>query len=115
MVPDAELWNPGTKDRIDIIIWNGKIIGKHNNVRNVQGKANQMIQSVQSFKNMFSQLFQKGIPSFWDDKEKLIPQEEYQNMSIEVHMDYYKFEYLYQGLKGQIVVDKITYDFEIHS
>jgi FtsZ-binding cell division protein ZapB len=114
-VSNADLQTIGVKDRTAIIIWARKIIGKHNHIKNVQTKAEQMEQSVQDFKDLFSQLFNKGLPSFWDGRGNLISQEEYNVLLTQVRMDHSKFEDLEEGLKGVTIVDKLMNDFEVLS
>jgi hypothetical protein len=54
-----------------LIIWARRVIAKHNLLKSVQTKATQMEQSVQEFKDLFEELFIKGLPPFWDGKGKL--------------------------------------------
>ena len=48
-----------------------------------QEGADQMLQWVKSFKGLFLELFQKGIPSFWDEEGKYIPQSDYQTLLVQ--------------------------------
>ena len=61
---------------------------------------------------MFTQLFQKGLPSFWDDNGRLIPQDQYHVMLIQARMDHSKFDDLKKELDTNAVVEKLTNDFE---
>jgi hypothetical protein len=70
-VPPTDLQTIGVKDRTALIIWARRIITKHDLLKSVLNKAIQMEQSVQNFKNLFEELFIKGLPSFWDGKGKL--------------------------------------------
>jgi hypothetical protein len=74
-VPPTNIHTIGVKDRIALIIWARRIIAKHEILKSVMNKAIQMEQSVQNFKNLFEELFIKGLPSFWDGKGKLQDQE----------------------------------------
>jgi hypothetical protein len=65
------------------------------------------------FKNLFEELFIKGLPSFWDGKGKLQDQEEYNALLTQSRMDHSKFETTEEGLKGATLVDKLSTDFEI--
>ena len=49
----------GIRDRITVITWERKVIGKHRHVDSVQAKAYQMLQHVKSIKGLFLELFQK--------------------------------------------------------
>ena len=76
-IPTVELQPIRVKDIIALIIWAMRVISKHNLLKSVQTKATQMEKSVQEFKDLFEELFIKGLPPFWDGKGKLYDQEEY--------------------------------------
>jgi hypothetical protein len=111
-VPLADIQTIGVKYRTALIIWARRIITKHDLLKSVLNKAIQMEQSVQNFKNLFEELFIKGLPSFWDVKGKLQNQEEYNALLNQSRMDHSKFETLEEGLKGATLVDKLSIDFE---
>jgi hypothetical protein len=112
-VPSTDLQTIGVKDRTALIIWARRIIAKHNLLKSVTNKATQMEQTVQDFKNLFEELFIKGLPSFWDGKGKFHDQEEYNALLTHSRMDHSKFETLEEGLKGATLVDKLSTNFEI--
>jgi FtsZ-binding cell division protein ZapB len=114
-VSNAYLQTIGVKDRTVVIVCARKIIGKHNHMRNVRSKAEKIEQNVQSFKDLFSQLFKRGLPSFWNNNGKMVSQEKYNVLLTQARMDHSKFEDLEKGLKGNTIVDKLTNDFEILS
>ena len=68
----------GIKDRIIVITWANKIVGKNHHIESVEAKEDQMLHQVKYFKGMFIELFQKGLPPFWDEYGKLISQSDYQ-------------------------------------
>jgi hypothetical protein len=72
-----------------------------------------MEKSVQDFKDLFEELFIKGIPSFWDGKEKLHEHEAYNALLTQARVDHSRFEDLDEVLKGATVVEKLAIDFEI--
>jgi hypothetical protein len=72
-----------------------------------------MDQSIQEFKDTFEQLFFKGLPPFWDGKGKLYDPEKYNSLLTQCIMDHYKFDGLEENLKGPILVEYLTTDFEI--
>jgi hypothetical protein len=75
-IPTVELQTIGVKDRTTLIIWARRVIAKHNLLKLVQTKAIQMEKSIQEFKDLFEELFIKGLPPFWDGKGKLYDQED---------------------------------------
>jgi hypothetical protein len=72
-----------------------------------------MDQSVQDFKDLFEELFIKGLPPFWDGKGELYDQEEYNALLTQCRMDHSKFETLEENLKGATLVEHPIIDFEI--
>ena len=74
-----------------------------------------MKQNVQNFNNLFEKLFQKGLPSFWDENDNLISQEKYDVFLTQARIDHSKFEDLKKRLDGNVVANKLTNDFEIRS
>ena len=58
-------------------------------------------------------LFQKGLPSFWDENGRLSSQVEYQALLVKCILDHGKFDDMSQYLSGKLVIDKLAVDFEI--
>ena len=88
----------GIRDWIAIILWPRNFINKHNLVKVVQEKSNQMLLQFKYFKQMFQEHFDEGLPPFWDDNGKLFSQEQYHKLPVYEHMDHSKFEELRKGL-----------------
>lgn len=61
------------------------------------------LKKVQSFRNKFANIFNSGMPSFWDDKGNLISQEYYQALLIQKKSEEDKFEYLDKHMKGSTI------------
>ena len=80
------------RDRLTIIIWDRNFINKHNLVKVVQEKENQMLLEVKDFKKLFQEQFDEGIPPFKDDNGKLISQEHLHKFLVHERMDHSKFE-----------------------
>ena len=70
-----KLHDMGIKDRISIVLWAKKFIHKHNLMKTVQDRADEMAAQVDNFKRDFKDLFEDGLPSFWDAEGQLFPQE----------------------------------------
>ena len=100
-------------DIITVITWERKIVGKHHHVESVQAKANQILQQVNTFKDLFTELFQKRIPSFVDEDGKLISQSNYKSLLVQDRLDHRKFEDMTQSLTRKVIIDKLAMDFEI--
>ena len=88
----------GIRDSIVIILWAINFINKHNLVKVVQEKSNQILLDVNDFKKMFQEHFDEGLPPFWDDNGKFFSQEWYHRLLVHKRMDHSKFEELTKGL-----------------
>jgi hypothetical protein len=112
-VPNVDLQTIRVKDRTALIIWSRRIVAKHNFLKSVQNKAMKMEHNIQEFKDMFEQLFIKGLPPFWDGKGSLYNQEDYNYLLIQCRMDHSKFEAMEESLKGPSLVEYLATEFEI--
>ena len=63
-----KLHDIGVKDRISIVLWAKKFIHKHHLMQTVQDRADEMLSQVNNFKQAFKELFEYGLPSFWDEE-----------------------------------------------
>jgi len=99
------------KDRTATIIYARKIVTKHSYMDGVKAKAKEMQRGVQVVKDLLSILFQKGLPSFWDNSNKLIPQQKYHEMLNQARMDASHFDDLDTSLSGTIVINKLSDNF----
>ena len=79
----------------------------------VQDKANEMLSEVNNFKQVFKELFEDGLPSFWDEEGWMFSQEHYHSLLVQSRMDHSKFDDLEKGLTGKVIVEKLIEDFEI--
>ena len=61
----------------------------------------------------FKDLFDDGLPSFWDDEGRFFSQEKYHSLLVQNCMDHSKFEDLVKGLTGKVIVEKLIEDFGI--
>ena len=103
----------GIRDRVAIVLWENKFINKHQLMKVVQDKANTMSSEIKDFRLAFKDLFDDGLPYFWDDEGQLFSQEQYHSLLVQNHMDHSKFEHLIKGLTRKVIVEKLTGDFEI--
>ena len=103
----------GIIDKLTIILWNNFFINKHNIVKVVQEKANQMHHQIKDFRKMFQEIFDEVLPPFWDNDGSLFSQEQYHNFVVHSRMGHSKFEYLTKGMTGKVIIEKLTDDFEI--
>ena len=72
-----------------------------------------MTSHINDFRHAFKELFEDGLPSFWDEEGRLFSQEHYHSLLVQSRMDHSNFDDLVKGLTGKIIVDKLTEDFKI--
>ena len=72
-----------------------------------------MSYQIKDFRLSFKDLFDDGLPSFWDDEGWLFSQYKYHSLLVQNHKDHSKYEDLVKGLTGKVIVEKLTEDFEI--
>ena len=96
-----------------VIMVSIKVLGKHNMVNIVQTKENNLIRRVEGFRNKFVDLFLIELPSFWNDKRRLIPIEEYQVLFSARKEDNAKFVQINKSFRGQMVSELLGENFNI--
>lgn len=89
-----------------------KLIEKNNLLNNVEERVNFIFNKVKYFKVKFYDLFQQGLPSFWDGQQFLMYRKDYEVLFAQQKNEKSKFQDLDKQLKGQIVVNKLIHDFE---
>ena len=89
----------GVKERCAIIIQAKKFIETHNMKANAKAKAEKMQKEVQHFKCTFKDLFEKRLPSLWDNNGKMILKEKYDALLREIRTYHPKFQDMEKGLK----------------
>ena len=107
-----KLQDIGVKDRVEMVLWSKRFIHKHHLMKTVQDKADEMTSRINDFRHAFKELFEDGLPSFWDEEGRLFSQEHYHSLLVQSRMDHSKFDDLVKGLTGKVIVDKLTEDFE---
>lgn len=98
----------GVNDRFGIILRARRIIEKHNLMKTVKDKAKHVMEEVQQFQKKLQVIFDKGLPSFWDNNEQLLIKDDYDNLIYQERMNHNKFEDMEKSLKGENIVSKVT-------
>ena len=97
------------------MFWQKMFIEKHDMKTNVKAKAQQMQKKVQQFKGTFKDLFEKGLPSFWDGNGKMILKGKYDSLLKEIRIGHVKFQDMKKNLKEEVVIEKLKEDFHVLS
>ena len=82
-------------------------------MKTVQDRTDEMDAQVDNFKQDFKELFEDGLPSFWDEEGQMFLQEHYHSLLVQNRMDHSKFDDLEKSLTGKTIVDKLTEYFKI--
>jgi hypothetical protein len=110
---DADLTAMNITNRISVITWARRILGKYSHVENVEVKAGEIREEVIKFKKQFEKLVNKGFPAFWNEQNELIPQAEYKRLLFDIRMDHRNFQQLDHMLTGKILMEKMSGEFEM--
>ena len=73
----------GIKDRVAIVLGSKKFINKHQLMKVVQDKVNEMSSRVNDFRRAFRELFEDGLPYFWDEAGRIFSQEHYHSLLVQ--------------------------------
>ena len=96
-----------------IIIRDKQFIEKHQLMNNVKSLAEEMKTEVEGFYKKFKHLFDKGLPTFWDNNDNLFNKDDYDNLLAQQRMNHDKFQDMEGTLKGEDILNKLEDDFDI--
>ena len=65
---EEDIRNENIKDKILTITWKRKVVRKYEHLDIVQTKIDIMNHRIKEFIKLFSPLFKRGLPLFWEEK-----------------------------------------------
>ena len=80
------------QDRVVVISWARKVIGKYRMSDTVHAKVDIISHKVKEVIELFTPLVSSGIPFFWEEKGPLLSQKEYLDKLVNCRSDHTKFE-----------------------
>ena len=80
------------RDKVVIISWARKVIGKYRMLDTVQDKVDIVSHKIKEVINLFTPLLSKRIPFFCEEKGPLLSQKEYLDKLVNCRSDHTKFE-----------------------
>ena len=101
------------QDRVVVISWARKVIGKYKMLDTVQDKVDIISHKFKEVIELFTPLVSRGIPFFWEEKGPLLSQQEYLDKLVNCRSDHSKFEDMQQALFGKVMFDKLAEEFEL--
>ena len=72
-----DLKEASIKEKISVISWARKVVGKHQHLDTIHAKIDIMNHQVQLFIDLFTSLLKNGLPFFWEEKGRMFSQTEY--------------------------------------
>ena len=102
----------GIQDKVVVVSWARRVIGKYRMMENVQAKIDIINHRFKEVISLFNPLINKGIPFFWEEKGPLLNQGEYLEKFVLRRYDHRKFEDMQHTLSGPVVFDKLVGEFE---
>ena len=107
----TQLHFAGIEDRADLIAQAIKYIIKDKLLKDIAAKANYLLRRVHDFKIIFKDVFQQGLPNFWNEQGLFLSDTEYQEKFLEKKNDLSDINQLTSGIKGQDIFDILEKDF----
>ena len=101
----------GIEDREDLIAQARKYIIKDRLLKDMTAKENYLLRRVDDFKIIFKDVFEQGLPNFWDEQGLFLSSIEYQVNFLEKRNDLFDINQLTSGIKGQDIFDILEKDF----
>ena len=111
----TQLQFEGIQDRMDLIAQAKKYIIKDKILQNTTAKAKYMLGRVSDFKVIFQNVFEHGLPKFWDEQGILLSEVDYLEDFHQRKNDTSAFDHLSAVIKGQDIVNILEKDFELLS
>ena len=100
-------------DRFKFMSKAQKIVEKSKARQKLQEKISVLQKDIKQDHSAMKKMFDKGLPFFWDEKNVLIPKEEYHKLLGEKINDYSLFKNMDGVLRGEVVLEKLGELFEI--
>ena len=95
-----------------MVSWARRVIGKYIMMETVQAKMDIISHRFKEVIGLFTQMVNKVIPFFWEEKGPLLTQEEYLEKLVHRRSNHNKFEDMQQALSEPVVFDKLVGEFE---
>ena len=82
-------------------------------MKDIASKANYLLKRVGDFKIIFKDIFEQGLPNFWDDQGLFLSDTEYQEKFLEKRNDLSDINQSTSSIKGQDIFHMLQRDFYI--
>lgn len=100
-------------DRYQTIMLLQKVVDKEDLANKVHTKIEDLQKEIKDMYALFKPLMEKGLPYFWDDQNRMLKKEQYENLIVAKRNDHTQFDYLEGNLKGEVLVVKLGDIFDL--
>ena len=101
------------QDRTNLIAQAKKYITKVKMLQDTIAKSKYMLSRVDDFRVIFRDVFEHGLPNFWDEHGVFLSEDEYQEEFQERRNDVSSFNQLSTMIKGQDILNVLEKDFNL--
>ena len=81
-----------------------RVVDKEELVNKVHTKIEALQKEIKDMYALFKPLMEKGLPYLWDDQNRLLKKEQYENLIVAKRNDHSQFDDLQGNLRGEVLV-----------
>ena len=100
-------------DRYQTIMLVKSVIDKDELIRKVHNRTGTLQKEIKEIYSIFKPLIEKGLPHFWDTKNRLLKKEQYEDLIVSKRNDHSNYEYLEGNMRGEVLVAKLGDLFDL--
>ena len=110
---DETLQSFKTNDRYQTIMLLQRVVDKEDLANKAHTKIDALQKEIKEMYALLKPLMEKGLPYFWDDQNRLLKKEQYENLIVARRNDHAKFDDLEGNLMGEVLVVKLGDIFDL--
>ena len=90
-----------------------RVVDKEDLENKVHTKIEALQKEINDMYALFKPLMEKGLPYFWDDQNRLLKKEKYENLIVAKKNDHTQCDDLERNLRGEVLVVKLGDIFDL--
>ena len=90
-----------------------RVIEKEELIQKVHDKSKVLQEEIKTVYAIFKPIMHRGLPCFWDNENRLLKKDHYDNLIVTKRNDHSNFEDLEGNLRGEVLVAKLGDVFEL--
>ena len=95
--------------RYENILLVTRVLDKDKLIRKVQNRTEALQKEIKDTYAIFKPLFEKGLPHLWDNENKLLQKEQYEDLIVSKRNNHSNFEDIEGNLRGEVLIAKLGY------